>query len=188
MDRSNGDASTMSELQKPLLEPSTDAADETWKPIPNWNYEVSNLGRVRRASDKRILAPTVMPNGYLRVTFTTRRQDYRVHRLVAQAFLPPPADPTMTVNHKDGVKQHNWDANLEWATPSQQSRHAVRMGLMNSPQGSARGHSKLKETDIPRIRELHAQGKTLRDIGDAYGVSNSLIHGIVARRRWKHIP
>jgi hypothetical protein len=51
-----------------------------------------------------------------------------VHRLVAKAFIRNP-EGKKTVNHKDGNKQNNHYLNLEWATHSDNERHAWRLGL-----------------------------------------------------------
>jgi len=50
---------------------------------------------------------------------------YRTHRLVAEEFCNNPNPTTHTyVNHKDGNKRNNHASNLEWVTPSQNSKHS----------------------------------------------------------------
>lgn len=49
-----------------------------------------------------------------------------VHRLVALQFLPN-KEQKPTVNHKDGNRQNNVITNLEWATLSEQQKHAFRV-------------------------------------------------------------
>lgn len=55
-----------------------------------------------------------------------RKQFARMHRLVAEAFIPNPENKP-EINHKDGNKQHNHVDNLEWVTKSENARHAIGM-------------------------------------------------------------
>ena len=74
------------------------------------------------------LKPNKQNNGYYTVTLNGKIR--QVHRLVAEAFLP--ADPDRPyVNHIDGNKGNNEVSNLEWCTAKENSRHAIRTGLLN---------------------------------------------------------
>lgn len=115
------------------------------KAIPGFNgkYEVSDTGCVyslpRLASDgKRIrgreLRGGTYPNGYRYVVLcdgTGRETRQMVHRLVAMAFLQNP-NLLPCVNHIDGDKRNNSVGNLEWCTHSQNVRHAIETGLIDS--------------------------------------------------------
>ena len=69
---------------------------EEWKPTHDDKYEVSNLGNVRNKRTNRLLVLQDI-HGYQRVKIA--RKDCRVHRLVANAFLPNPLSKPQ-VNHK----------------------------------------------------------------------------------------
>lgn len=110
--------------------------DEQWKPIAGYEtlYMVSDYGRIMSLNymgkgKHRILNLSAMPDRYIKVGLRKEGKTYyrRVHRLVAEAFLPPPQSGQSQVNHIDGDKHNNvvhGDAcNLEWCTPKQNSNN-----------------------------------------------------------------
>lgn len=108
------------------------------------DYEVSNYGNVRSKDRVVLRSDTLTPvryvsqlivksldrRGYERVRIRVNKvnKSFRVHRLVATAFIPNPENKQQ-VNHKDGVKTNNHVENLEWATNTENQNHAVKTGL-----------------------------------------------------------
>lgn len=101
---------------------------EEWRDIEGFhgNYQVSNQGRIRsfinnywnKREYPKILKPCKLTKGYLGVSLSIRKGEsktYRIHRLVAEAFIPNPNHLTQ-VNHIDENKENNNVSNLEWCT------------------------------------------------------------------------
>lgn len=92
---------------------------EIWKDVKDYEglYQVSNLGRVRslKFEKERILKPGINGRGYFYVNLWKNGEykQYRVHRLVAQAFLTN-SNNLPEVNHRDEDKTNNKVENLEW--------------------------------------------------------------------------
>lgn len=114
-------------------------------------FMVSNLGAVFSKRSNKLLKQTKNKSGYLTIATriggrTGKAICFRIHRLVADAFLDPPtkeqlqwAETTkykkVLVNHKDGDKLNNTVSNLEWVTGSENTQHAISAGLIvfNNP-------------------------------------------------------
>lgn len=114
----------------------TDLDGEEWKTISNFkNYEISNFGRIKSHNylgkgATRLLSPSFDKKGYLRIALRKDGKSHvkKVHRLVAEAFIPND-EKKPEVNHKDGDKKNNNVNNLEWVTTHENSKHAYSSGL-----------------------------------------------------------
>lgn len=85
------------------------------------------MGQVRNAVTGKVLAPYDDGRGYLRVKIDGKC--VRVHIMVATAFIPNPEHKPI-VNHKRGRKHDCRASQLEWVTPSENTRHAYQTGLI----------------------------------------------------------
>lgn len=129
---------------------------EEWKVIDGTDgmYEVSNTGKVRsnnylNTGRTQELKLNYDGWGYLRVRIIRngRRKTHKVHRLVAEAFVPNPNNLPQ-VNHLDGVHDNNMASNLEWCTASHNVKHAYDNGLKEKNRESARKRGKEELTPI----------------------------------------
>lgn len=110
---------------------------EEWRKVQNTNgmIEVSNYGRVRSLlrGKPHILKTQKDSKGYHRVSVTIdgHKTTYKVHRLVAIAFIDNNNNHSQ-VNHIDGNKDNNNVSNLEWISNRDNAIHAVNNGLWDS--------------------------------------------------------
>ena len=92
---------------------------EEWKNIIGYEglYEVSNKGNVRNVRRNTLLKLSKNKYGYIQVYLYKNgiRKGFKVHRLVAQAFILNP-DNLPQVNHRDENPGNNNVDNLEWCT------------------------------------------------------------------------
>lgn len=171
---------------------------EEWRQVEGWPYEVSSLGRVRRTKGGRGARPwCIMKHrtdhrGYWRIRLSrvvgTEAQSKRVaiHHLVCHAFIGPRPDGYQC-NHKNGVKIDNRPENLEWVTPGENSRHAVRMGLVSRPSGEDHPLSQFTNAQVLEIRRRSGEGERGVDLAEAFGTSAQSISRIIRRRAWRHL-
>lgn len=95
--------------------------NNNWATIPGFDgrYIVSRNGSVRNRSGKPVRLE-LSQRGYYRVYLSKNGvvQRFRVHRLVASAFIPNPNNLPQ-VDHINGVKTDNRAENLRWVTNKQ---------------------------------------------------------------------
>lgn len=117
--------------------------NEEWREVVGYEgwYQVSNLGNVRSVerevnykdtsyTSKRrsyILKAKIGQHGYKEVVLVQNgaRRTCRVHRLVAQAFIPNPNN-LPTVNHLDENKTNNIVDNLEWSSVRHNTLYSMK--------------------------------------------------------------
>ena len=78
-------------------------------------YEVSSDGEIKSKRSGKIMKQQVDASGYKTISLHLNKKNkaYKVHRLVALAFIPNPNNLPI-VNHKDENKKNNRIDNLEW--------------------------------------------------------------------------
>jgi hypothetical protein len=169
---------------------------EEWRPVVGFpDYEVSSLGRVRRAVDgyrKRagqFLAQRIVTGGYPAVWLGLDGVGYTktVHSLVCAAFHGPRPSRQHQVAHNNGMPDDNRAENLRWATPRENRLDCVAHGTM--PLGEAHYRAGLTVADVQRIMELRSRPqrpgalKISKELGLPFGAVSGVVHGA----SWAHI-
>jgi hypothetical protein len=164
--------------------------EELWLPVVGFkNYEVSNLGRVAslkyaKQTGVRATLSASFKTGYLRIEI--RGKGRFIHHLVARAFIGP-RPKGLVINHKNGKKTDNRPKNLEYVTPSQNSKHNFVIELQCN-KGENHSQHKLTDTAVLDIRSMRKQGATLKTIGAKHGIGKALVSMVANKKRWTHIP
>lgn len=167
---------------------------EEWRAVPSLpDYQVSTLGRVRRAISRtcgkegKILKPAIR-NGYPAIDVydaaTKTKRLRSVHRLIAETFIGP-ADGR-EVNHIDGVRTNNALSNLEYTDRSGNALHSYQTGLQNAV-GERNGQAKLTEAQVEEILLMPRHRGQPQQIARHYGVSDTTIRDIWYGRVWGHV-
>jgi len=131
---------------------------EIWKDIAGFegHYQVSNLGRVRGlersikySTGKIAVHKSKIFKGqyiygyyYVHLCKNNKVKAFRVHRLVASAFIENPNNYEY-VNHKDENKANNKSENLEWCT----AKYNINYGT-NKDRSSKKKEKPVVQIDI----------------------------------------
>lgn len=127
---------------------------EIWKAVVGYEglYEISSYGKLKRLpgsfvvkrkgyiDTKRFREEIILKNQYNHKGYVVnylfkdidgvnKRKSILIHRLVAEAFLPPAHKNKNQINHKNGIKDDNYFNNLEWCNNSENQIHARENGL-----------------------------------------------------------
>lgn len=130
--------------------------DEEWRPVPNYEgYQVSNYGRVKSLKKREpyIMIPSINKNGYLIVLLSknNKRKLFLISRLVALSFIPN-TNGKPQVNHIFS-RFNNYVDCLEWATGSENMRHAFAFGLQENAKGEDNYAAKITNDQAEYIRK-----------------------------------
>ena len=172
---------------------------EEWKDVIGFegHYQISPMGNVRSIArtikggrgeirlSGGIMRPTNNGNGYLIARFRMSGVQINkyVHRLVALHYVPNP-DNKPNVNHLDCNRMNNEATNLEWCTQQENVAYCKKLNRLHPPKGEKQRSAKLKETDIPKIRERLLKGETYRNIAKDYPVDERQIGFIARGQHW----
>ena len=182
--------------------------EEIWKDIPGYEglYQVSNFGRIKSIKkiiyglsawkDGRKLKERILKYGtgwkyYYTVVLSKNRKvkTYFVHRLVLISFV---GYSKLQCNHKNGIKTDNRLENLEYCTPSANTKHAHSTGLIKNHCRGVRGNgAKLNDDIVYRIKWINKNMKPENGywtkLAKSLKVNNNTISAVLHNRSWNHV-
>ncbi len=163
------------------------------------DYYITQDGKVwtdcRKNGIERFMKQHNNPEGYKVVGLYIggKQKQFRVHRLVATAFIPNPENKPF-VNHIDGNKANNDVSNLEWCTQKENVNHAIN--VLNKwsntekqrKQASELGKSKRKLSieEARKLRLLHkTEGYSIAELANRYSLSKTGVKRILSGKTYK---
>lgn len=177
---------------------------EEWRDIEGYEgkYQVSNLGRIKslnynNTGNEKLLTLCKDKDGYLQLSLSKNgnAKTFKVHRLVAETFIPNP-DGLPEVNHKIDDFEHRSDnrvGNLEWCTREYNNNY----GTIREKQ--RKNHADVSGSKNPRAKKVRCitTGKTFNCIKEAaefYGIERRSISSCCKGRlktagkmRWEYM-
>jgi hypothetical protein len=102
---------------------------EIWKDIPwyEWNYQVSNMGKVKNIIKNTYLKTAKIKDWY-ELLVIGKNYTKNIHRIMRELFLDN-INNNKCVNHIDWNKHNNTIENLEWCSYSYNNKEAYRLWL-----------------------------------------------------------
>lgn len=157
-------------------------------------YAVSDKGRMvsfkTNLEDGYILKPR-LTQGYPSITIGREdtRQNYYIHRLVAEYFCKQSSAKHNFVIHQDHRKENNKAVNLKWVKHEDQIEHAKKdpnvLVRMNPDEGPKLTAVKVKKIKVALFRSK--KQPTLKALAKMFKVSDMQIHRIKTGENWGHI-
>lgn len=149
------------------------------------NYRIYSDGRIM-GPKRGFIKQRKNSDGYFEVTLgraKCRHARVRVHRLVAEQFIPNPNN-LPEVNHIDFDRTNNDVSNLEWVSHLDNVRHSSSQGRYNVRYGDKNGRAKLNWEIVDMIRSDYSNGMRIADIAKKYSAKQSTVGNIVHFNTW----
>lgn len=147
------------------------------------SYLIYNDGRVYNKKTNKFLKVHLDSCGYQHVTLyrgtKKSRKTFKVHRLVAKAFIPNPNN-YLEVNHKDENKQNNKVSNLEWCDRKYNCEYSAYQHINEDINAITFEEAKL-------LPELINRGFSIKLVSKIFKTSHITIRKIVNGSRYKHL-
>jgi hypothetical protein len=169
--------------------PSIQGVREAWQPVTGWEgrYEVSRDGEIRKLNGEPI-GQWLNQDGYALVRLSSPRKMVRVHRAVADAFVPNPRG-LPHVNHIDNDRSNNSADNLEWCDQATNIAHMDAQGRRSKHWlGKRSPAASLSDDEVRELRALYAAGGiSLEKVAKRFSISKRAAGRCVNRETYSDV-
>lgn len=157
--------------------------NEYWVDLRRYpNHQISTYGRIRYKNTGRLLKGYINNDGYTVVQLTHDNSGTElIHRLMTETFYGEPEPNQTQVNHIDCNRSNNYIFNLEWCTPSENVKWAIKHGTLDPMIGVNRA-AEINRKPV-RIVETNQIFASLQDCADYLGVTRGNISRVLSGER-----
>ena len=150
-------------------------------------YAINKKGEIINTVTNQSISQSINHDGYVvvQLSHNSRKYNKRVHRLLAEAFIPNP-NSYDTVDHINRIRDDNRLSNLRWYPWSENSKRG-QIGRENYARGEKHHSNVYSEELIIEICERLSRAEDRIKISKELGVSSELISTIYNRKAWCHI-
>lgn len=137
-------------------------------------YEIYNDGSIISLYTNKPICQWVDNVGYLQVSLKKDGKKYyrRVHRLVAEHFIPNPNNSPQ-VNHIDGDKTNNNINNLDWVDNKSNTQHGYDNNLYHSK------HRNIKVAVYTKFGKYINTYKSIRETAEKLNINRKTLSRIL---------
>lgn len=148
-----------------------------YKEINIYNYEVSNMGRIKSNYTNNILK--IDYRNKVQLSEKGKTKGFYIHRLVIMGFNKENPENKEEVDHIDSNPKNNKLENLRWANRKEQMNNTETIKKMTGPNYNNRDRIKVTKDGVEKIyigqtiliKELHIAQRTIKkysESGDLY--------------------
>ncbi len=163
---------------------------EIWKDIKEYEglYQGSNFGRIKSLYfNREHIMKFWIIKGYYYVCLVDRngkRTSFRVHRLIAQAWIENPQN-LPEINHKNGITTDNRIENLMWCDHTENIRWSYDKLGFKRPCGNLCPNHKLDDIQISEIKNSLKNGISGIELSKKWNISRATISRIKHNKNYK---
>ncbi len=167
---------------------------ETKAPTKNYDYEISNYGRIKRVTKET--GDEVLLKGSVTNNFPSLNlklvgeifQGFYIHKFVAEHFVKNDDSSKEFVTHLDNDKKNNHWKNLKWVNQAELTELHKKLGVFDPVKRRKLGLTKLTETKVRLIKDRLKTGKTKKKIiAKNFNISLTQLKRIEKGENWSHV-